>query len=250
MNFSKLMDPFESRKSRITVRFNGEKIIIPFFNELLFENAHADLEAKFDFDEDDKPYLSGKVNYRRRYKENYFRVKAEDLVSIANANSIGTLRSLGPFKVRLYWYNRQILTAIEGIGEKKQVKKLVEQWAGGLMLYRDGFRVNPYGNPEDDWLGLDKKALAASGYKVNRHQIIGKVDITSRHNPKLVDQTNREGLQECREKKIFVLLLQHLIGREFKAFLDLVDKEIQAKEPITFNEIEGKRRKPGEEDRR
>ena len=126
---------------------------------------------------------------------------------------------------------------IKGIGSQGEVRKLVNEWSGGLKLYRDGFRVNPYGSPEDDWLSLDKKALASSGYKVNRKQIIGKVDISTFRNPKLIDQTNREGLNDCKEKEIFRHLLQYLIAVKFKKFLDEVDKEVQAREPIRFEEF-------------
>ena len=41
------------------------------------------------------------------------------------------------------------------------------------MVFRDGFRVHPYGGPEDDWLDLDKEAFRSGGYKLNRQQIIG-----------------------------------------------------------------------------
>ena len=74
------------------------------------------------------------------------------------------------------------------------------------MLFRDGFRVFPYGNSDDDWLDLDRKALASSGYKVNRKQIIGQVKITMSGNPCLIDQTNREGLRDCLEKEALVNL--------------------------------------------
>src|SRR5207253_9585898 len=67
-------------------------------------------------------------------------------------------------------------------------------------LFRS-FRVNPYGDPEDDWLDLDRRALASAGYKVNRRQIIGKVEISSILNPGLVDQTNREGIRDSEEKQ-------------------------------------------------
>ena len=75
------------------------------------------------------------------------------------------------------------------------------------MVFRDGFRVHPYGGPNDDWLELDPIAFKSQGYKVNRKQIIGKVDITSSRNPNLKDQTNREGLRETPEKVAFVNIL-------------------------------------------
>jgi predicted P-loop ATPase len=62
--------------------------------------------------------------------------------------------------MKFYWFNRSLLTAAEGVPDYKQVQELIRGWAGGLMVYRDGFRVNPYGDPDDDWLDLDRKALA------------------------------------------------------------------------------------------
>ena len=49
------------------------------------------------------------------------------------------------------------------------------------MVFRDFFRISPYGGQDDDWLELDKKALAAKSYKVNRSQIIGQVSLSSRN---------------------------------------------------------------------
>ena len=114
--------------------------------------------------------------------------------------SLDVLRSLGPFTMEAYWYNRRILEEITGIGDREQVKELIKAWSGGLMLFRNGFRVHPYGGPNDDWLDLDRNALAGQAFKVNRAQLIGKVDVTQADNPWLIDQTNREGLRDNKEK--------------------------------------------------
>ena len=106
------------------------------------------------------------------------------------------------------------------------------------MLFRDGFRVHPYGSPDDDWLDLDRKALASSGYKVNRKQIIGQVNISGLNNPSLMDQTNREGLRECPEKDALIRILKHLLEVDFRVFINHVDSESLAREPISFDELE------------
>lgn len=108
------------------------------------------------------------------------------------------------------------------------------------MLYRDGFRVFPYGGPDDDWLRLDKDALASQGYKVNRRQIIGKVDITSSNNPKLIDQTNREGLRNSDEKALFIKLLQYILRNQMRAFLTNVDDQLRVEKTISFEIIKGR----------
>ena len=72
----------------------------------------------------------------------------------------------------------------------------------GVRIYRDGFRVKPYGEPngEGDWLRLAYRrmqspgAVSSPGWKVGYNQVCGAVFLTRAGNSELVDQTNREGL--------------------------------------------------------
>ncbi len=74
----------------------------------------------------------------------------------------------------------------------------------GIRIYRDGFRVKPYGDPSgsNDWLRLSMRrslnpaARSRKSWKVAYHQAVGAVLISQITNPKLKDQTNREGLSE------------------------------------------------------
>ena len=61
-------------------------------------------------------------------------------------------------------------------GEYQGLRNALDQWMG-VRLYRDGFRVYPYGSENDDWLELDKTALASKGYALNRIQLVGQVEI-------------------------------------------------------------------------
>lgn len=234
--FSKLTDPFVSKaRYPISLRFNDRAVDIPRMEKLLFEHAHAVVRANYSLDAA-RPEFSGKVEYLLRQRENSFLLDVADLSSMTK-RSVATLRSLGAFSVTFYWFNRQALEAVESIGDKRAVQNLVNEWSGGLMVFRDGFRVNPYGNPDDDWLDLDRKALASGGYKINRKQVVGKVDITRFGNPALTDQTNREGLRDCDEKTVLVLLLKHLFEVQFRAFMNTVDKEAQADLPVNFDDL-------------
>lgn len=240
--FCKLMDPFTRRyKFPISLRLNEMSIPIRRFDKILFEAAHAKVLAEFTI-EDDKPRLFGKVDYILRNREKTISLDLNDLYTITKITDRlpSILKSLGTFKVEFYWFNRRVLQEIEGIGTKKQVKDLVNAWSGGLMVFRDGFRVNPYGNPDDDWLDLDGKALASGGYKVNRKQIIGKVDISSLENATLVDQTNREGLRDCDQKQVLVRILKNILESDFRGFLNKVDEEVEAQIPVTFEDLESR----------
>ena len=76
----------------------------------------------------------------------------------------------------------------------------------GLRVYRDGFRVKPYGNPngDGDWLRLAYRRIESpqgvaqdpkpGNWRVGYNQVVGAIFITRQDNYRLLDQTNREGL--------------------------------------------------------
>ena len=76
----------------------------------------------------------------------------------------------------------------------------------GLRVYRDGFRVKPYGNPngDGDWLRLAYRRIESpegvaqdpkpGNWRVGYNQVVGAIFITRQNNYRLLDQTNREGL--------------------------------------------------------
>jgi signal transduction histidine kinase len=98
-----------------------------------------------------------------------------------------------------------------------------------IYLYRDGIRVMPYGDPEDDWLRTDiaRGTISAAAFLSN-DQVVGCVYITQEDNPKLKDKTNREGLiEDGRALEDFInvlqLILQYLRKKPFAQYL--IDKE-------------------------
>ncbi|WP_026968208.1 ATP-binding protein [Algoriphagus terrigena] len=67
--------------------------------------------------------------------------------------------------------------------------------AGGFRLYRNGFRVLPYGEPQNDWLGLDESLrrrviLPSHG----NNNFFGFVEITDPSNITFHELSSREGL--------------------------------------------------------
>jgi signal transduction histidine kinase len=66
----------------------------------------------------------------------------------------------------------------------------------GINIYRDGFRVMPYGEPQDDWLRLDLRRVQNPTLRLSNNQIHGVISISADGNPDLRDQSNREGLDE------------------------------------------------------
>jgi len=95
-----------------------------------------------------------------------------------------------------------------------------------IYLYRDGIRVYPYGDINDDWLRIDiyRGTKTAAGFLSN-DQVVGYVNITQKDNPKLKDKTNREGLiEEGDTTEDFIILLQVILAyirrNLYKNYLD------------------------------
>lgn len=76
----------------------------------------------------------------------------------------------------------------------------------GVRIYRDYFRVRPYGEPsgKGDWLDLGLRrsrspgGISQDGWRVGPHQVVGAVFISRNENSNLQDQTNREGIVESK----------------------------------------------------
>ena len=232
---SRLMDPFtKPRRFPVRLKFNDKKIEVPILDEEIFRRAHAAVEARLTVSglrNRPQVQLVGNVRYQLRGKERAFTSSLPILAGTAKCTP-SVLWSLGSWSMKAFWFNRKLLRE-EG-ADGREAADYVNEWSGGLMVFRDGFRVYPYGSKDDDWLDLDRKALASGGYKVNRKQLIGKVDISAVDNPGLNDQTNREGLRESPEKEALVNILKHILEVQFRGFLNRVDAEISPKLKVTF----------------
>jgi signal transduction histidine kinase len=110
-------------------------------------------------------------------------------------NGSGAL-TCGAVEVRLFAFDLET-PAIAKIGPNRDVRAWLKEWTG-VSIYRDSFRVWPYGEPHDDWLRLDQRRVNNPTVCLSNNQIIGFVEIGRQTNPELVDQTNREGIIQSR----------------------------------------------------
>lgn len=66
----------------------------------------------------------------------------------------------------------------------------------GVAVFRDGIRVLPYGEPEDDWLEIDRARYMRTSGAFERKNVVGMVEINQATNQGLHDKSNREGFIE------------------------------------------------------
>ena len=105
----------------------------------------------------------------------------------------------GPFRLELRVWDREAGDLAELVklygSTLKDVRSDLDR-AAGVNIYRDGFRVLPYGEPRNDWLRLDLRRVQNPTMRLSNNQIVGYVLISADENPLLRDQSNREGLIE------------------------------------------------------
>jgi hypothetical protein len=122
----------------------------------------------------------------------------------------------GPFDVDLRVWDRDA-PSMQELGEQlgtgsQTVRRDLDRVAG-INVYRDGFRVLPYGEPGNDWLNLDARRIQNPTQRISNNQVFGFVRISKDTNPQLRDQTNREGLISNQAYADLHSGLRQLIGR-------------------------------------
>lgn len=78
---------------------------------------------------------------------------------------------------------------------KQEAKQILDQYYG-IGIYREQFRIRPYGEQSFDWLDLDKKRVQNPSYKIGHNQIIGFVFVRPEEDSNLTEKSARDGLTE------------------------------------------------------
>ena len=101
------------------------------------------------------------------------------------------------FEFRIWDRDRENITSLGKELDLKygEAKKILDEQSG-ISIYRDGFRVLPYGTPNNDWVRLDLRRVNNPTLRLSNNQIVGYILISTEENPLLKDQSNREGIVE------------------------------------------------------
>jgi hypothetical protein len=78
---------------------------------------------------------------------------------------------------------------------KTETKQLLNEFCG-VGIYRNGFRIRPYGEPGYDWLLLDKKRVQNPSLRIGSNQIAGFITIADEEISHLEEKSARDGLKE------------------------------------------------------
>ncbi len=97
----------------------------------------------------------------------------------------------------------------------RESRKLLDSIAG-VAIYRDNFRIRPYGDAENDWLTLDAKRVQNPSLKIGRNQIAGIVLVEDEDSAGLIERSSREGLEENGSFRRLQSLILGLLASEIE----------------------------------
>lgn len=231
LNF-KTNDIFLSKEHydyRIKAEFDGNENI-----KLCLERNEIDLDAKqqkvvikdkeyiFDIQE----FWNRNAFLQKNYKKEDYNKIIEQNININDLvkdESDEQIKKVGKFSFELYFLKsgKSEYSVVKDIKVNKR-KELLKQFSG-IKLYRDNFKVRPYGEdgPMYDWLGLGRRSqLSPAGvthptglWRVEPYQIIGNINISRTSNKNLTDMANRESLALNDTYYLFIEIIKNIISK-------------------------------------
>ena len=199
-----------------------------FFTRYDYENADHQISGQFD------PYgqFKGSVSV-------YGETRSDHVINWSGGR--GRPTACGPFRITF--------AAIEGAARHSTLPpaehaRMLEKTRriGGLYIYRDGVRIQPYGSTDYDWLEIElRRTKSASYYYFSYRQMFGVVEVDSANNASLREKAGREGF---RENKAYRELRSIL-----KSFLVQVAADFFRKEGVYGERFKSRKRELGEIER-
>lgn len=118
----------------------------------------------------------------------------------------------------------------------------------GVYVYRNGFRVLPYGRK--DWIGFTEKSQKSAANIYREHTVVGYLKIDGFTSENLEEQTNRQGFIQDEYGKNFFMLLQEfllniifesdvLFRDGFTSIKNFDNKVVTENGKITFEKVSG-----------
>ncbi|PKR56501.1 ATP-binding protein [Thalassospira lohafexi] len=204
IGFTNTMTP-EFRKPKIVTQFRdhidegepiervGEKA---FFSPNEFQQVDHHIRGRFD----EYGQFHGKVGV-------YQTTPTEYVLNWDNAD--GKPTKCGPFDFSIAVIQPTPRDSLVEPTEHALIRRKLERH-GGIYIYKDGVRVQPYGGPDFDFLDVERRRnLRAGTAYYSFRNIMGAIELTSGDNANLVEKAGREGFREDKAYRQFRSILMN-----------------------------------------
>jgi len=144
------------------------------------------------------------------------------------------LLKIGDVKGKLYLFNQKS-EVIKIFNNTDNIKEYLKD-NHGIRIYRDKLRVYNYGEPGNDWLGLNLLRTNNPSGTISNNNVIGyfQLEMKTTHDS-LKEKTNREGFDENQKyfqlKEICLSIVKHF-ATKIQNDRELLDQQIKDFKPV------------------
>jgi len=119
---------------------------------------------------------------------------------------------IGTINIKIFAFDRDSSILNNYVSDKSAFKNYLDE-NGGVSVFRDGMRILDYGEPGNDWLGLDLKRVNAPTKNLSNNIILGAVYLSRDTSHDLKEKTNREGFIEDEAYLCFKDAVEFALGQ-------------------------------------
>ncbi|AZB25439.1 hypothetical protein EG339_13045 [Chryseobacterium bernardetii] len=146
------------------------------------------------------------------------------------------LDGIGPLRGQFYVFNQNSnLLKMHFGGQINAIKQFIKDNCG-VKIFRDNIRVYNYGEPFDDWLGLDLDKIQRAGDHFGKKVTVGAIELNlQKSNDGLIEKTNREGFIENQVFEKFRLITKevfYLFEKESENDKDKIEEYLEGTKPM------------------
>ncbi|MGH1337240.1 MAG: ATP-binding protein [Aureispira sp.] len=202
----------------VTLTIYRDEFRVDEFIENDFFLTHKNIKKKEQYSKE--VFANGKYQVTRKL--------SEYAIGSIEAGHSDLLEGIGDFDFTFYFLKRALSKKDSEKYKQKSINSSRRtQWLKGfrgIRIFRDNFRVRPYGEKDTssfDWLDLGLRASSAtsqpslSGWKVRPNMVSGIINISRLSNLFFADKSSREGLQENAVFSLFKEVIVNII-KEFE----------------------------------
>lgn len=205
------------------LRFELRKLIHPFNTEIFTGNGNESFEIFLNFynfpgqdgRELIKPFplldiydyrISGRIDENGKGYLTYQNQRARNTVDENINVDLGQPTHCGNLSFDIRVYDREtdaidqlIMRGLKDdrgdyLGRREAINLLNDY--NGIGVYRNGFRIRPMGQPDFDWLELNRRRVQIPTRRIGSNQVIGFVVIEAEESSNLIEKSARDGLKD------------------------------------------------------
>lgn len=156
----------------------------------------------------------GRVKAFGQWRDETYRLDPPKDLNIPTAKNT----KVGPFSLYIATFEFDRSNTTHEQSQWQHFKELATQFSG-LMVFRDGLRVMPYGRTDNDFFEIDDRRSRSAGREFwNNRQMFGGLAICQSENPNLKDKAGREGIVDNVAAKTLKALIENILRRSARDY--------------------------------